>query len=63
MAAALPAPVLNRLAAPISEQYLHSLVEQEYLVLDGDMYRSKARLIQGQLLVNGKPLHLPRLVP
>ena len=59
VAALLPAPVLNRLAAAISDQYLRSLVEQEYLVLDGNTYKSKARYIHGQLLVNGKPLALP----
>lgn len=63
MAALLPTPVLTRLAATISDQQLRSLVAQEYLVLDGNMYKSKARYTHGQLLVNDKPLHLHGLMP
>lgn len=63
VAAALPVPLLERLAGTISNRYLRSLVEQEYLALDGDTYRVKARYRSGQLLVNDKPLHLPGLTP
>jgi uncharacterized protein YdgA (DUF945 family) len=55
--AALISPtVLNALAATISDQQLRSLVQHEYLILDGNTYKSKARYTHGQLLVNGKPL-------
>jgi uncharacterized protein YdgA (DUF945 family) len=37
-------------------------VEHEYLLLDGDTYKSTAHYADGQLLVNGKPLALPALV-
>ena len=60
--ALLPATVLNALAATISDRQLHSLVQQEYLVLDGNTYKSKARYTHGQLLVNGRPLDVPALV-
>jgi uncharacterized protein YdgA (DUF945 family) len=62
VAALLPATVLRALAATVSDQQLRSLVEHEYLVLDGDTYKSKAHYAYGQLFVNGKPLALPVLV-
>ena len=61
-AAFIPTTVLNALAATISDQQLHSLVQQEYLVLDGNTYKSQARYTHGQLLVNGKPLDWSALV-
>jgi len=61
-AALLPAAALNALAATISDQQLRRLVQQEYLVLDGNIYKSKARYTHGQLLVNGKPLDWPALM-
>lgn len=61
VAALLPATVLRSLAATVSDQQLRSLVEHEYLVLDGDTYKSKAHYAYGQLFVNGKPLALPAL--
>jgi len=62
LAALLPPTVLHSLAATISDRQLRSLVEQEYLLLDGDMYKSKAHYADGQLFVNGKLLALPALV-
>ena len=62
LATFIPTTALNALAATISDQQLHSLVQQEYLVLDGNTYKSKARYTHGQLLVNGKPLDWPALV-
>jgi uncharacterized protein YdgA (DUF945 family) len=59
----LPDPALDILAATITDQQLRSLVAQEYLVLDGDMYRSKVRYTGGQLLVYGKPVDVPVLTP
>jgi uncharacterized protein YdgA (DUF945 family) len=61
-AAFIPTTALNALAATISDQQLYSLVQQEYLILDGNTYKSKARYTYGQLLVNGKPLDWPALV-
>ena len=61
-AALLPTAALNALAATISDQQLRRLVQQEYLVLDGNIYKSKARYTHGQLLVNGKPLDWPALM-
>jgi uncharacterized protein YdgA (DUF945 family) len=58
MATLLPASALKRFAATVSDRYLQSLVEQEYVILDGNTYKSQARYLHGQLLVNGKPLHL-----
>ena len=43
LAAWLPEPALDVLAATITDQQLRRLVEQEYLVLDGNLYKSKAR--------------------
>ena len=63
LAAWLPAPALDVLAATITDQQLRRLVEQEYLVLDGNFYKSKARYTHGQLLVQGKPVDLPALAP
>jgi uncharacterized protein YdgA (DUF945 family) len=63
LAAWLPDSVLDVLAATITDQQLRSLVAQEYLVLDGNLYKSKARYAHGQLLVQGKPVDLPVLVP
>jgi len=62
LAALLPPTVLHSLAATISDRQLQSLVEHEYLVLDGDRYKSKAHYAYGQLFVNDKPLALPALV-
>ncbi len=62
LAALLPPHALHSLAATICDRQLHSLVEHEYLLLDGDTYKSKAHYADGQLLVNGKPLALPALV-
>jgi uncharacterized protein YdgA (DUF945 family) len=62
LAALLPPNALRSLAAAISDRQLHSLVEHEYLLLDGDTYKSKAQYTYGQLFVNGKPLALPLLV-
>ncbi len=59
LAAWLPDPALDVLAATITDQQLRRLVEQEYLVLDGNLYKSKARYTYGQLLVQGKPVDLP----
>ncbi len=61
-AAFIPTTALNALAATISDQQLYSLVQQEYLILDGNTYKSKARYTYGQLLVNGKPLDWSALV-
>jgi uncharacterized protein YdgA (DUF945 family) len=63
LAAWLPEPALDVLAATITDQQLRRLVEQEYLVLDGNIYKSKARYTRGQLLVHGKPVDLPVLAP
>ena len=63
LAAWLPDPALDALAATITDQQLRSLVAQEYLVLDGNLYKSKARYTRGQLLVRGKPVDLPVLAP
>jgi uncharacterized protein YdgA (DUF945 family) len=62
LAALLPPHALRSLAASISDRQLQSLVQQEYLVLDGETYKSKAHYAYGQLFVNGKPLPLPALV-
>ena len=63
LAAWLPEPALDVLAATITDQQLRRLVAQEYLVLDGNLYKSKARYTHGQLLVQGKPVDLPVLAP
>ena len=63
LAAWLPDAALDVLAATITDQQLRSLVAQEYLVLDGNIYKSKARYIYGQLLVQGKLVDLPALAP
>jgi hypothetical protein len=63
LAAWLSDSVLDMLATTITDQQLRSLVAQEYLVLDGNIYKSKARYIHGQLLVQGKPVDLPALAP
>jgi uncharacterized protein YdgA (DUF945 family) len=63
LAAWLPDPALDVLAATITDQQLRRLVDQEYLVLDGNIYKSKARYTHGQLLVHGKPVDLPALAP
>jgi uncharacterized protein YdgA (DUF945 family) len=63
LAAWLPDPALDALAATITDQQLRSLVAQDYLVLDGNLYKSKARYLHGQLLVRGKPVDLPALAP
>jgi uncharacterized protein YdgA (DUF945 family) len=63
LAAWLPEPALDALAATITDQQLRRLVEQDYLVLDGNIYKSKARYTQGQLLVHGKPVDWPALAP
>jgi len=63
LAAWLPEPALDALAATITDQQLRRLVEQDYLVLDGNIYKSKARYTQGQLLVHGKLVDWPALVP
>jgi uncharacterized protein YdgA (DUF945 family) len=63
MAALLPPSALNRFVATLSERYLQSLVEREYLRRDGNIYKSQARYLRGQWLVNGKPLHLHDLAP
>ncbi|HEY5864431.1 MAG TPA: DUF945 family protein [Candidatus Tectomicrobia bacterium] len=62
-AALFPDPALDVLAATITDQQLRDLVAQEYLVLDGDMYKSKVRYTRGQLLVHGKPVDVPVLAP
>jgi uncharacterized protein YdgA (DUF945 family) len=59
----LPDPALDVLATTITDQQLRNLVAQEYLVLDGDMYKSKMRYSRGQLLVHGKPVDVPILTP
>jgi uncharacterized protein YdgA (DUF945 family) len=59
----LPDSALDALAATITDQQLRRLVAQEYLVLDGNLYKSKARYTHGQLLVQGKPVDLPALAP
>ena len=59
----LPDPALDVLATTITDQQLRNLVAQEYLVLDGDMYKSKMRYSRGQLLVHGKPVDVPILAP
>jgi len=63
LAAWLSDSVLDVLATTITDQQLRSLVAQEYLVLDGNIYKSKARYTHGQLLVQGKPVDLPALAP
>jgi uncharacterized protein YdgA (DUF945 family) len=63
LAAWLPDSALDVLATTITDQQLRSLVAQEYLVLDGNIYKSKARYTYGQLLVQGKPVDLPVLTP
>ena len=63
LAALFPDPALDVLAATITDQQLRDLVAQEYLVLDGDMYKSKVRYTRGQLLVHGKPVDVPVLAP
>jgi uncharacterized protein YdgA (DUF945 family) len=63
LAAWLPDSALDALATTITDQQLRSLVAQEYLVLDGHLYKSKARYTHGQLLVQGKPVDLPALTP
>jgi uncharacterized protein YdgA (DUF945 family) len=63
LAALLPAPALDMLATTITDQQLRSLVEQAYLVLDGNLYKSKMRYTRGQLLVHGKPVDVPVLMP
>ena len=63
LAALLPEAALDVIAATIIDRQLRSLVEQEYLVLDGNMYKSRVRYTRGQLLVHGKPLDLPTLAP
>jgi hypothetical protein len=63
VAAWLPDSALDMLAATITDQQLRHLVAQEYLVLEGNIYKSKARYIHGQLLVQGKPVDLPVLAP
>jgi uncharacterized protein YdgA (DUF945 family) len=63
LAGLLPDPALDVLAATITDQQLRNLVAQEYLVLDGDMYKSKVRYTRGQLLVHGKPVDVPILMP
>jgi hypothetical protein len=63
LAAWLPDPALDALAATITDQQLRRLVEQDYLVLDGNIYKSKARYTQGQLLVHGKLVDWPALAP
>jgi uncharacterized protein DUF945 len=63
VAAWLPDSALDVLAATITDQQLRHLVAQEYLVLDGNIYKSKARYTHGQLLVQGKPVTLPVLAP
>jgi hypothetical protein len=63
VAAWLPDSALDALAATITDQQLRHLVAQEYLVLDGNIYKSKARYTYGQLLVQGKPIDLPVLAP
>jgi len=63
LAAWLPDPALDVLVATITDQQLRRLVEQEYLVLDGNLYKSKARYTHGQLVVQGKPVDLPVLAP
>jgi uncharacterized protein YdgA (DUF945 family) len=63
LAAWLPEPALEVLAATITGQQLRRLVEQEYLVLDGNLYKSKMRYTSGQLLVQGKAVDLPILSP
>src|SRR4030095_7482417 len=63
LAAWLPDPSLALARATLTGQQLRSLVAQEYLVLDGNIYKSKARYTQGQLLVRGKPVDLPVLTP
>jgi uncharacterized protein YdgA (DUF945 family) len=62
LAALLTPNALHSLAATIIDQHLHRLVEHEYLLLDGDTYKSQAQYTSGQLFVNGKPLALPALV-
>jgi uncharacterized protein YdgA (DUF945 family) len=59
----LPDPALDVLATTITDQQLRHLVAQEYLVRDGDMYKSKVRYTRGQLLVHGKPVDVPVLMP
>ena len=63
LASWLPDPALDVLATTITDQQLRNLVAQEYLVLDGDMYKSKMRYTRGQLLVHGKPVDVPLLMP
>jgi len=63
LAAWLPEPALDALAATITDQQLRRLVDQEYLVLDGNLYKSKVRYTHGQFLVQGKAVDLPMLAP
>jgi hypothetical protein len=63
LAAWLPDSTLDVLAATITDQQLRRLVEQEYLVLDGNLYKSKARYTYGQLLVQGKAVDWPGVAP
>ena len=63
VAAWLPDSALDVLAATITDQQLRHLVAQEYLVLDGNIYKSKARYTHGELFVQGKPVDLPVLTP
>jgi uncharacterized protein YdgA (DUF945 family) len=63
LAAWLPDAALDVLAATLTDQELRRLVEQEYLVLDGNLYKSKARYIYGQLLVQGKAVDWPVVAP
>jgi hypothetical protein len=63
VAAWLPDSALDVLAATITDQQLRHLVAQEYLVLEGNVYKSKARYSHGQLLVQGKPVDVPGLAP
>jgi len=63
LAAWLPDSALDVLAATVTDQQLRRLVAQDYLVLDGSMYKSKARYTHGQLLVQGKSVDVPALAP
>jgi uncharacterized protein YdgA (DUF945 family) len=63
LAAWLPEPALDVLAATITDQQLRRLVEQGYLVLDGNLYKSKVRYIYGQLLVQGRAVDWPVVAP
>jgi uncharacterized protein YdgA (DUF945 family) len=63
LAAWLSDSALDALATTITDQQLRSLVAREYLVLDGNIYKSKVRYTHGQVLVHGKPVDLPALAP